>query len=55
MQPTIPLAYLDPAFFSMAIQVLAGTVLAALFTVKLWWSRLTEKLGNLFGWKSEAE
>ena len=33
-------AYLDPGTGSMMFQIVTGVILAAFFTVKLWWNNL---------------
>ena len=42
-------AYLDPGTGSMLLQLLIGAVVAAMFTVKLYWYRLKAFLGRLAG------
>jgi len=44
---TYPIAYLDPALFTLVFQVLAGAALTAIVTVSLWWGRFTDIMSRL--------
>jgi hypothetical protein len=47
-------AYLDPGTGSYFLQILAASILGALFTLKLFWGRLKTLLKNLFQRKDEG-
>ena len=42
-------AYLDPGTGSMLIQMIIGGIVAALFTIKMYWYRLKEFIKKIFG------
>jgi len=46
-------AYLDPGTGSYFLQILAASILGALFTLKLFWGRLKTLLKKLFRRKDE--
>jgi hypothetical protein len=41
-------AYLDPGTGSYIVQILIGTLISALFTVKLFWARIKKMGAGLF-------
>jgi predicted ABC-type exoprotein transport system permease subunit len=47
-------AYLDPGTGSYFLQILAASILGALFTLKLFWGRLKTLLKKLFQRKDES-
>ncbi|MCC6682439.1 MAG: hypothetical protein IT445_16185 [Phycisphaeraceae bacterium] len=51
----LQLAYLDPATGAMIIQAVVGGVLAALLTVKLWFTRVKLFILGLFGRKHVSD
>jgi hypothetical protein len=42
--PTRAEAYLDPSTGSMVLQIIAGSILAAAATMKIYWSRIRSTL-----------
>lgn len=42
-------AYLDPGSGSVALQILLGFLLAATYSIKLYWSKVTEFFSRLLG------
>ena len=42
-------AYIDPGTGSFILQILAATLFASLFTLKLFWRRFTNGFSNLLG------
>ena len=50
-----PIGYIDPSFGSLVFQVIAATILGSILTVRLWWHRVTDKIGGLFGQRREGE
>jgi len=50
-----PLSYIDPSSISLLLSIVVGGVLGALFTIKIWWGRLTSNILNLFGNRNEAD
>lgn len=51
----VPIGYIDPSFGSLVFQVIAATILGGILTIRLWWGRVTEKIGGLFGQRREGE
>lgn len=51
----IPIAYIDPSFGSLVFQVIAGTILGGLLTMRLWWSRLRYKVSGILGMRREGD
>ena len=50
-----PLSYIDPSSISLLLSIVVGGVLGALFTIKIWWGRLTSNILNLFGNRNETD
>jgi len=41
-------AYLDPGSGSMLIQIIFGSILGALFTLKMYWKKIVKYIKRLF-------
>jgi len=49
----IPPLYIDPSSGSLVFQVIAGTIIGGLVTIKMWWRRLKTNITGLFRWKNK--
>ena len=49
----IPVAYIDPSYGSLVLQVIIATIVGGLVTIKLWWGGAIDKLTGLFGRRRE--
>ncbi len=53
--PSIAYAYLDPGTGSYIIQIIIGAIVGILFTVKIYWKKISLSLSNLFSKKQKTE
>jgi len=51
----ISLIYIDPSYSALIFQVIAGTILGGLITIKMWWGKLRDRIASLIKMQRKSE